>query len=145
MSELTKLLENCTLEQILLFVLLLAAGYKWLVDYRKWNKKEMEERHLMSPEKAKKEREEMKQAIDKNVERLDEMQQMFSLIIDSDRQAIKAWIISVHHEHCVERKYIDDYTMDAVEQRYAIYQKENGNSFVHQLVDELRELHKECR
>lgn len=57
----------------------------------------------------------------------------------SDKDSIKSWIVEKHH--CfVKQRWIDDFNMDAIEKRFAHYVDEGGNSYVLDLVQELRKL-----
>ncbi len=64
------------------------------------------------------------------------------LLTESDREDIRAFIVGKHHYHCYELKWIDDFTLDTIEKRYGYYIKENGNSYVCGLMEELRKLPK---
>ena len=60
-----------------------------------------------------------------------------------DKDDIKAWITQQHHYFCYELKCIDDFSLDCIEKRFKHYQDENGNSFVENLMNELRTLPKQ--
>ena len=64
------------------------------------------------------------------------------VFIESDKDDIKSWITEKHHFYCYERKWIDDYSMDCIEKRYGHYKDEGGNSFIEELMNELRSLPK---
>lgn len=61
------------------------------------------------------------------------------LLMESDQQAIKAWI-KAQHDKWMPKKYIDNYTLQLLDTRYAIYVKENGNSWAEDMVNDLRSL-----
>ena len=62
------------------------------------------------------------------------------ILVDSDKDSIKAYLTDKHHYYCYEKKWIDDYNLDCIERRYVHYKKAGGNSFVDHLMDELRML-----
>lgn len=62
------------------------------------------------------------------------------LLINSDKDAIKAYITREHHHFCYDQEWIDDYSLDCIEKRFAHYEAEGGNSFVLNLMEELRAL-----
>ena len=64
------------------------------------------------------------------------------LLINSDKDDIKAWITEKHHYYCYEKRHIDDYSLDCIEKRYAHYKDEGGNSFVEDLMRDIRRLPK---
>lgn len=65
--------------------------------------------------------------------------QLIELLIRSDELDIKSWI-KTQHEKWVPRNCIDSQTLDLLEQRFAIYTQEGGNSWAARLVADLRSL-----
>ena len=142
------LLTNYSLEQIIMFVVILALALKGLIDFYDWAKKRFNaittKEHLKLNEKAS-----IKEDIDKlyqiqvtQNESIDKLTQSVNLLLQSDKDEIKAWITEKHHYFCYEVKYIDDYSLDCIERRYAHYKEEGGNSFVADLMSDLRALKK---
>lgn len=69
-----------------------------------------------------------------------EQQQMaLNSLIASDVEDIKSDIVKQYH-HFTSKQWIDDFSMDAIERRFARYEEEGGNSYVHTLVEKLRQL-----
>lgn len=66
-------------------------------------------------------------------------QDLIGLLIKSDELNIKSWI-KAQHEKWIPRQCIDSQTLELLEQRYAIYTKEGGNSWAEKLVKDLRAL-----
>lgn len=66
-------------------------------------------------------------------------QQTLDTLIASDIEDIKSDIVKQYHVF-TEKQWIDDFSMDAIEKRYARYEEEGGNSYVHTLIDKLRQL-----
>lgn len=66
-------------------------------------------------------------------------QQTLDTLIASDIEDIKSDIVKQYHVF-TEKQWIDDFSMDALEKRYARYEEEGGNSYVHTLIDKLRQL-----
>lgn len=60
-------------------------------------------------------------------------------LTDSDVQDIRSWIVQQHHA-CQQGKRLDSFEMDCIEKRYACYDKEGGNSYIHNLVEEIRKM-----
>lgn len=142
------LLTNYSLEQIIMFVVILALALKGLIDFYDWAKKRFNtittKEHLKLNEKAS-----IKEDIDKlyqiqvtQNESIDKLTQSVNLLLQSDKDEIKAWITEKHHYFCYEVKYINDYSLDCIERRYAHYIAEGGNSFVADLMSDLRSLKK---
>ena len=76
---------------------------------------------------------------------LQELSSKINCLILSDRDDIKSYITRQHHYFCYTKKYIDDYSLDCLEKRYEHYVAENGNSYVEDLMEELRALPKRPR
>lgn len=65
--------------------------------------------------------------------------QQIALLRESDKLSIKTWI-KEQHEKWTRLGCIDNYALDLLEERYAIYAKEGGNSWALKLMNELRAL-----
>lgn len=78
----------------------------------------------------------------KTDEKIEEIIKAIQLLTQSDKDDIKAWITEKHHYFCYEKKHIDDYSLDCIEKRYSHYKEEGGNSFIDDLMDDLRSLTK---
>ena len=74
--------------------------------------------------------------------RFKKIEDSIEMLIESDKEDIKAFITLQHHKFVYEQEWIDDYSMECLEKRFAIYEKEHGNSFVLGLMNELRALPK---
>lgn len=153
-----ELLTKYTITDILVFVVIIALAVKEFVTFLDWVKgkarsiydkdvheKEEHEKIEDQIEDLNKFYEE-KQVVDdgfaKIEQRFSEMSAAISMLIESDKEDIKAFITSQHHYFVYELGWIDDYSLDCIERRFAIYEKEHGNSFVKGLMVELRTLPK---
>ena len=142
------LLQNYSLEQIIGFIVILALAIKGLIDFYDWAKVRFNA--ITSKEHQKiTEKETVKEDINKlfeiqivQNEAIDKLTKAVDLLLKSDKDEIKAWITEKHHYFCYEVKYIDDYSLDCIERRYAHYKEEGGNSFVADLMNDLRALKK---
>lgn len=63
------------------------------------------------------------------------------LLIQSDKDDIKGWIVERHH-HFMKQGWVDTFSLDVLEKRYKHYKKEGGNSFITDLMNEIRALPK---
>jgi hypothetical protein len=86
-----------------------------------------------------KEREEFTEALKK----LNSIEATVNVLRESDKSRIKGEILREHAEHTA-LGHIDARTMEYLEQQYACYVRENGNSFVEGLMAELRKLYCEA-
>ena len=153
-----ELLTAYSLTDILVFIVMLAIAFKAVVTYGTWLYGWLKQKFGGKTEKEIQEevQEEMDEEARSNIlqgrlllgeqkmrdheEKIDKLTQMVELLLTSDRDNIKAYIVEKHHYFCYNRKWIDDYSMDCIEKKYETYQKENGNSYVSDLVKDLRAL-----
>lgn len=75
-------------------------------------------------------------------DRFKKIEASIEMLIESDKEDIKSFITLQHHKFVYEQEWIDDYSMECLEKRYAIYEREHGNSFVLGLMNEVRALPK---
>lgn len=148
-----QLLGAYDLTEILTFLVLLALAVKGVVTFYDWakdrlgiffgkeTKKQLEkisiEKRFIEDEqelkKVKAREEELADILNNLTDKID-------LLIMSDKDDIKAWITDKHHYYCYDQQWIDDYTMDCIEKRFSHYQAEGGNSFIENMMIDLRNL-----
>ena len=145
MKDLIELLSTYSVGEILIFIVLLALAFKGVVDFYDWAKKKIRDR-MGEITDGETEKDTIKNNIDElfkmqkaQKESIDKLTESVNLLIQSDKDDIKAWITEKHH---YQLKYIDDFSLDCIEKRYAHYKKEGGNSFVEDLMRDLRSLRK---
>lgn len=148
MRTLIELFSSFSFPQIILFIILLAIVIKELVEFIDWvksrNDKEYEERKTEN-ELARSNEERLDKLEDNMIkmsENINNINDKVDLLINSDRDDIKAFITREHHYFCYKMKWIDDYSLDCLEHRFQHYQEEEGNSFIEGLMKELRALPK---
>ena len=150
-----ELLGTYSLTQIVTFIVLLAIAVKegitlviWFKDlFKKKFHDDMKntvatKKHNEQICKIKEDIQLLIQNQEKIFEEIKLFKQQLEMIIESDKDDIKSWITEKHHFYCYERKWIDDYSMDCIEKRYRHYKDEGGNSFIEELMNELRSLPK---
>ena len=140
-------------------VIILIVGIAAIVGFIEWCKKlwskrkafaqenqqlGMQQEHDLEEREARLEKGEARMdALEANVQKLTEIaenqQRMIELLVQSDELDIKSWI-KAQHEKWIPLGCIDSQTLDLLEQRYAIYTKEGGNSWAKKLVEEMRAL-----
>lgn len=65
---------------------------------------------------------------------------ILDMLIESDRDDIKSWIIKEYHHFVEEKHWIDDFSLDTIEKRFVHYQAEGGEEYLEGLLVELRKL-----
>lgn len=139
------LLNQFDIKTIFIVALLLFFAIKEIiqaVDYFKKRKKN-EYKEMSGKDKRLEELEKGRQENRKNIENIScdiqTVKQSVELLIESDKNDIKAWITEKHH-YFMRQRWIDDYSLDCIERRFKCYQREGGNSYVEELVNEIRKL-----
>lgn len=150
-----ELLTNFSMSDIVLFVIIFAIAIKEAVSFYDWSKSrisatfnrtvrqknkftELEKRVEVDAKKIDKLFEEQERILNS----LEKIDKDINTLIQSDKEDIKSFITEQHHKFCYEQKWIDDYSLDCLERRYARYKEEGGNSFIKDLMNELRALKK---
>lgn len=138
------LLKTFTIEQIVLFTVLLAAAIKGIVTWTDWANQKLNNKlsQKQNEDDFKKDMNALKTTVITINEKIDNMTSLIDLLMISDKDEIKAYITREHHYFCYDLGYIDDYNLDCIERRYALYVKEGGNSFVEELMKDIRALPK---
>ena len=138
------LIQNYSLKDIVLFIVLLAAAIKGIVSWYEWavgkisTRVHKEDRYSLLQAEITKLVESQKQTNDT----VGEMAKTLQVLVDSDKDDIKAFITQQHHHFCYKVGYIDDYSLDCIEKRYKHYKDEGGNSFIADFMAEIRSLPK---
>lgn len=118
-------------------------------DQQEQLNKKLDEIYL-SMEKSRKDSDERDNELQKRLEnnenaitdvnqKLDTVNQHTMLLLDSDKEGIKTTITNAYYE-AVHKKYIEIYILQSLEALYEKYLAENGNTFIADLMKELRRL-----
>lgn len=68
-----------------------------------------------------------------------DIKQSVDLLVESDKDDIRAWITDKYH-YFMKLGYIDDFTLDCMERRFRSYKQEGGNTYVDGMMDAVRKL-----
>ena len=63
-----------------------------------------------------------------------------SFIEERQQENTRSYLIDAHHKFCYEIKAIDDINLQSMERRYMYYKTQGGNSFIDELMQEVRQL-----
>lgn len=77
----------------------------------------------------------IQEAINQTNDRIDDL-------TESDMYDIKYSIVQAYHHFVEEQKWVDDFSLSVLESRFKIYEAEGGNSFIYDLMKEIRALPK---
>ena len=153
-----ELLTKYSLSEILIFIILLFFSIKEIVNAADWIRdriKKFNDKNLKAQKEHDILQEEIddlnkfygeKKIIDDTFEKfnntIEEMNLKIEMLIESDKEDIKAFITNQHHFFVYQQGWIDDYSLECLEKRFAIYEREHGNSFALGLMNEIRALPK---
>ena len=148
-------LKDFPISEILLCIIGVLVLIKWIIEYFDWGHKRTKDKYDQETER-KKNIEDINKKLNQNsedIKMLIEMQKQqnekieqqnlrIELLIDSDKDDIKAFITEKYHYFVEVKGWIDDYSLDCLERRFQHYKDENGNSFVADLMSEIKRLPK---
>lgn len=153
MSDLSDFFKTYSLTDIVIIVAAAAGGFLFLA--RVWDEAATRIRKLFDKENRRKsteqrlnqriqeledEVEEVKGEQSRVVEAMEFLTSQLAMLVDSDKDSIKAYLTDKHHYYFYKQGWIDDYNRDCIERRYVHYKKAGGNSFVDHLMEEIRSL-----
>ena len=145
------LLSNYSIGEILVFIVVLAIAVKEICGFFDWCNDKLKNRDKKNQVQIdfQAELKTNEQEIAKLAETFNSLQnnlkslsEQVKLLIDSDKDDIKSYIVERHHYFCYDQKYIDDYSLDCLERRFKHYANEGGNSYIEDLMKDLRTLDK---
>lgn len=150
-----QLLQQYSLSDILIFIVILALAVKSVITFFDWVKerfqkifnkeyneltqKEEIERRLDHGSQIMNELQSNQESIEKAIQ---DLSNKINMLIASDRDDIKSFITREHHRFCYQVGWIDDFSLDCIEKRYQHYKEEGGNTFIDNFMEELRALPK---
>ena len=139
-----ELFTTFSIVEIISFLVIAAGALKGFVSFWDWATARLkqvfkkENQRECESEQIKKLTEQQKTTDEK----IEKIINAIDLLTQSDKDDIKAWITEKHHYFCYEKQQIDDYSLDCIEKRYNHYKDEGGNSFIDDLMSDLRSLKK---
>lgn len=147
-----ELLTTYSISDILVFIVLIALAIRGVVTFYDWGKSRLkaifDQDHIM--ESKQKEIDEkinkydvLLTMIQENQDhlngRLDMLDERINLLVESDKDSIKSYLVDKHKE-VTRQGYIDSYDYDVFLKRYSHYKDEGGNSYIGDLVDEVKKI-----
>lgn len=156
------LITGYTLSQIAIFIIALALAIKggWdLVDFFKnkyrnrfdkdydlKKREEVLEQHYLSCKKQHDETMDqynsLNDKLDGIVDSIEDLTKRVDTLTESDMHDIKQSIVKDYHYFTEKQGWIDDFSLNVLESRFADYKEEGGNSFIETLMKEIRALPK---
>lgn len=91
---------------------------------------------------------EQEEALEQVIKNMQQQQKQLQSITDkidellvSDKDSIKSWIVMLYKQYKKDPSGLDSMQMDLLERRFSHYKKEGGNSYIDNLMQELREIY----
>ena len=146
-----ELLQHYSISEIFLFIVLLALAFKSVVSFFEWLEERIKKTFgkISEKEKINKRIEngenfmaQLREHQKHNDEALQCLSKKIDMLVESDRDDIKAYITKEHHKFCYDKGWIDDFSLDCLEKRFKHYADEGGNSFICGFMQELKSLPK---
>lgn len=134
-----QLFANYQLRQIILILILAAFAIKEFIVFVDWTKKRTRQA-IQEKDKPIETIEQQKDEIKQLKQQVKEINSQISLLVKSDIDTLRHSLTKDHHYFCYKLKCIDDYSLDCMEKQYENYKAEGGNTFVDQLMQEVRAL-----
>ena len=139
------LLSSYSIIEIITIIVTFALAVKGAISFWDWTKERL--RKMFNKETQHEEVQHKIETLFESQQRLTEtieqIAEKVDLLIASDKDDIKAYITDKHHYYVYNQKWIDDYSLNCITERFNHYEQEGGNSFIHSLVDELKTLPKQ--
>lgn len=132
--------QHYTLEATIIFLFMLGTALKQgyeLVQY-------FRNKTFNHVDKIREQEETLEQVI-KNMQQQQKQLQSITDKIDallvSDKDSIKSWIVMLYKQYKKDPSGLDSMQMDLLERRFSHYKQEGGNSYIDNLMQELREIY----
>ena len=114
------LITNYSTQELITFLVVFAIAFKAIVSFFEWLY------HWLKEKFGKKDPvEDMEGKVNKLFEiqeKQDEemklMHEAIDILLSSDKNSIKSWIVEKHHHFCYEVKAIDYFSLESIERRY---------------------------
>lgn len=136
-----ELLQSYTVTEIISFTILLALAIKAIISFWDWAKERLF-KFFKKEEKGNSLDETLSKIIQSQEQlskEVKEINDIIQILVHSDKDDIKSFITKEYH-YFMAQGWIDDYSLDCIEKRYKHYIDEGGNSFIGQLMIEIRKL-----
>lgn len=124
-----KMLQHFTLSQIVIFIVLFVFALKEFISIIDWFKDRSKKFFYENQQQP----QQLKQTVDQMSAAIQKLNKNVDMLIESDKDAIKSFIVKQHHHFCYEVNEIDLQSLDCIERRYSHYKDQGGNSYIDDL------------
>lgn len=153
MSEINYIFTHVSIQEIIILIIALILAIKVVGTAIEWiwgkikTKFDIENEQQTWENKVSEQLENLDSKIDnlelQNKQTHDEQNKInttLALVQERLQENTRSYLIDAHHKFCYQIKAIDDMNLQSIERRYLYYKTAGGNSFVDNLMDEIRAL-----
>lgn len=136
-----ELLEQYSILEIITFIVIIALAMKSVLTFCDWLKDRIF-KFVKKEQKTTSIEDQIKSILISQKELYQQIEQIngtIQILVKSDKDDIKSFITKEYHNFTIQG-WIDDYSLDCIEKRFEHYKDEGGNSFIEQLMKEIRKL-----
>lgn len=153
MSDLQTLFSQHSLEEIIIFIVIIImivqAIWKALEFF--FEKYEIHTGKKIDNVKWKEKLAESLEGLDTKIDKLskqnkithekqEQLEDTVSLLQERMQENTRSYLIDAHHKFCYQIKKIDDLNLQSLERKYLYYKSSGGDTFVDNLMEDIREL-----
>lgn len=77
---------------------------------------------------------------EKTHEKQEQLEDTVTLLQERMQENTRSYLIDAHHKFCYQIKKIDDLNLQSLERRYLYYKSSGGDTFIDNLMEDIREL-----
>ena len=132
-----ELLGAYSIKDIIIFIFMIAVAIKEARQLWIYYKKVRDENYKNDHKD-----ETQDEYIKKNQQTIEKLSKSMTLLIESDKDGIKAWIVSKYHQFKEHPEQLDDIEWDLLNKRFNHYKEQGGNSYIEDLMTIMEQIYK---
>ena len=132
-----ELLGAYSIKDIIIFIFMIAVAIKEARQLWIYYKKVRDENYKNDHKD-----ETQDEYIKKNQQTIEKLSKSMTLLIESDKDGIKAWIVSKYHQFKEHPEQLDDIEWDLLNKRFNHYKDQGGNSYIEDLMTIMEQIYK---
>lgn len=138
------LLSTFEVGQIIIFVFMLAVAIKEVVELFSFFRDKFQHKYTQkrTRDEEKQNLEQIQQELSQLTVTVNKISEKIDVLQASDKDAIKSWVVMLYRKYKGNPTELDSMEMDLLERRFGHYTQEGGNSYVSELMEELRNTYK---
>ena len=135
------LLNTFDLKTIILVLFLFAVGARELIQLYRYFRMRIYGR-FETQDNEKETMDNMEKSMQSVLMELKDIDKKLTLLQVSNRDSIKSWILMSYQKYKENNAQLDSMQMDLLERRYQHYKEQGGNSYIDEIMEELRSIYR---